>query len=162
MFAELQAIQSAASSLKTAGDIVNALISLGVKAEARAKVIELQAVIIAAQSSAMSAQASQMELLQRVSELEGELMKLENWEAEKQRYGLIRDSGGCMIYSLKQSFVEGGEEAHALCPNCYEANNKSYLQPSPDGARTAGQYCPKCKASFRVWGAARSGTGLAR
>ena len=65
MLAELSAIQAAAGSLQTAGEIVNALISLGIKAEVRAKVIELQGIILSAQSGAMSAQAAQMEMLER-------------------------------------------------------------------------------------------------
>jgi hypothetical protein len=152
MIAELSAFQAAATSLKTAGDIAKALLDLKVAADVQAKVIELNRMILTAQSDAMTAQATQIELLERVRELEGELKGLEDWEAEKQRYGLMRDNGGCMIYSLKQSFVDAGEEPHALCPHCYENDKKSFLQPAPEGVRQQGHHCPKCKTYFRVWG----------
>lgn len=151
-FDTLFAFQSAASSLKTAGEIVKALIGMKITAEVQAKVIELQGVILAAQSGAMDAQASQVQLLDRVRELEDELVKFKDWEAEKQRYGLVRDSGGCMIYALKQTAVDAGEAPHAICPNCYENGKKSFLQPAPDGARAHGAFCPQCNAAYRVWG----------
>jgi len=145
MIAELSAIQAAAGSLKTAGEIVNGLISLTVKAEVRAKVIELQGVILAAQSGAMSAQAAQMELLDRVRELEGELVRLKDWEAEKQRYERVRIDPGVMVPALKKEFVDAGEPPHLLCPNCYQKNEKSVFQPTPASEfRYRIHHCPAC------------------
>jgi hypothetical protein len=150
MIAELSAIQAAAGSLKTAGEIVGALISLGIKAEVRAKVIELQGVILAAQSGAMSAQASQMELLQRVRDLEGQLVRLEDWEAEKKRYALVQ-ADSATIYVLRKSEVDAGEVPHAICPRCYERAQKSILQGN-SRREGGGQFCPSCDVIYPMWG----------
>lgn len=149
MIAELSAIQSAAGSLKAAGDIVKTMVSMKVTAEVQAKIIELQAVIMAAQSGAMGAQASQMELLERVRELEGDLVKFKDWEAEKQRYEPQRFEPGVVVPALKEEFVRAGELAHLLCPACYQKGQKSIFQPTPETKfRYRIHRCPSCSTEL--------------
>ncbi|HCK84999.1 MAG TPA: hypothetical protein DHW63_10930 [Hyphomonadaceae bacterium] len=145
MIAELSAIQAAAGSLKAAGEIVKTLVGMKVTAEVQGKIIELQAVILTAQSGAISAQETQMELLQRIRELEGDLVKFKDWEAEKKRYEAKRLSPGVIVYALKQESVQAGELAHIACPNCYDGGRKSILQTTPKLAqRYRVHLCPAC------------------
>jgi len=155
MIAELSAIQAAASSLKTAGEIVKGMIGLKVAADVQAKIIELQSVILAAQSGAMSAQAAQTELLERVRQLENELVRLENWEAEKQRYHLQKFEPGTYVYVLKEEAVKAGEPIHAICPSCHERGRKFILQSSGEmlNRRRVFNCCNReCGARFALGG----------
>lgn len=149
MMSELQAFQAITGSLKSAGEIAKALISLKVTGDVQAKIIELNGVILAAQSSAMGAQASQMELLERVRELEGDLLKLKNWEAEKKRYESRRFDPGVVVPALRQEFVSAGELEHLLCPACYQKGEKSILQPTPElNKRYRVHRCPSCRTEL--------------
>jgi hypothetical protein len=149
MIAELSAIQAATGSLKSAGEIVKAMIGMKITAEVQAKIIELQTVIMSAQSGAMDAQASQMELLQRVRELEGELVKLKDWEAEKERYEPQTFRPGVVVPALKQEAMKPGEQPHLLCPECYERGRKSIFQPTPETKlRYRVHKCPACKTEL--------------
>ena len=149
MMAELQAFQAITGSLRSAGEIAKALISLKVAADVQAKIIELNGAILAAQSDALSAQATQMELLGRIGELEGKLKGVEDWDAEKQRYSMV-NANNVSVYVLKKSAMQSGEVPHAACPNCYQRKQKAILQPlmrSQDG----GFGCTACKATYRFW-----------
>ena len=83
-------------------------------------------------------------LLDRVSDLEQELKRFENWEAEKQRYQLHRTGRGNLAYVVKKSMANG-EPGHALCPKCFQESKKSILQPNNASFVAAkGYVCPSC------------------
>lgn len=149
MMAELQAFQAITGSLKSAGEIAKALVSLKVTSDIQTKIIELNGSILAAQSSALSAQASQMELLERVRELESDSVKLKDWETEKQRYDPKRFDPGVVVPALKEEFVRSGELDHLLCPACYQKSEKSILQPTPELVRRYRVHrCPACQTEL--------------
>lgn len=124
---DLAAIASAASGLRTAGQIVKSLIDLKVGAEIQAKVIELQTVIMSAQSDALAAQSDQFSLLERIRNLEAEVAQTKAWEAEKQRYELKEFPTGAFAYALKPDAAQG-EPPHRICAKCYQDGHKSILQ----------------------------------
>lgn len=75
----------------------------------------------------MDAQQHEATLLERIRELEGRVMKFENWQAEKQRYELTDVGRGAMAYRLKES-MSNGQPPHDICANCYEDHRKSILR----------------------------------
>lgn len=144
---DLDSIQSAVVSLKTATDIVTGLAKLKIGSEVQAKVIELNGVILSAQSSALAANSDQFALLERIRKLEAEIAKMKAWEAEKQRYALTELSSGAFAYVVKRD-ARAAEPLHAICAQCYEHGRKSILQ------WIHGQYgnvrftCNHCKTEF--------------
>jgi hypothetical protein len=124
---DFSAIGAAVTSLRLAGDIAKGLISLNTMAEVQAKAIELNEKIIDAQHRIFEANAAQSELVERVRKLEGEIARMKDWEAEKQRYQLVVPFTGCTVYALKAS-MSNGEAAHYLCANCFQEGKRSFLQ----------------------------------
>lgn len=141
----------ALSSFKTLTDIAQSFLQVRDTALIQGKVVELQAAIIAAQNETMAIQAAHAPLLARIDELEKEIVRLKDWETEKQRYELKRLDGGGLAYTLKGE-VKSSEAAHWLCANCYQNGRPSILQPVPRGmvhARAgvaAKLECPACKS----------------
>jgi hypothetical protein len=74
----------------------------------------------------MEAQLHEAFLIERIRELEKKLMQFENWEAEKQRYELVKLDPGILIRRLKAG-MENGEPPHEICANCHDAGKKSLL-----------------------------------
>lgn len=126
MYAELM---SAAASLRVAGQIANGLINLKTTTEVQAKAIELNGLILNAQSDLFAANASQTALVQEVGELKDQIIRMKDWEAQKQRYQLAAPYPGCLVYALKKT-MSGGEPPHYICTNCYESSKRSILQLS--------------------------------
>lgn len=96
-------LQGAVTGLKMAGDIAKGFLKLNSMSEVQGLTIELQSTILAAQTSALAAQAEQSSMIQRISELEKEIARIEAWEEEKQRYQLVAAWDGCFLYALKES-----------------------------------------------------------
>lgn len=83
------------------------------------------------QSALLAAQIAEAAALKRVTALEAEVAHLKNWEADRERYKLTRYEPGSVCYSHKPG-MEAGEPPVRLCPNCYTAAKKSFLQPTKD------------------------------
>lgn len=102
--------------------------------------------IIDAQHQIFAANAAQTMLLERVRELEGQLARMNDWEAQKQRYKLATPFAGCMVYALQKS-VSHGQPAHYLCASCFQKGQPSILQGKQiGGMRNAIYCCPICKS----------------
>src|ERR1700721_2101383 len=99
-------ITAAVGSLKAAGGIAKGLIGLKSDAEVQAKAIELNQKIIDAQHQIFEANAAQSSLLEKVRELESQLTRLHDWEAQKQHYKLAAPFVGCMVYALRKSLSD--------------------------------------------------------
>lgn len=139
-------------SLKTAGEITAALISLRDASVVEDKVRELNGVILAAQSSAFAAHLSQIELLDRVRTLEAEIARMKEWDAGKGTYQLKAVGTGAFAYASQPS-MNGAEPPHWLCVKCYDNRNKSILQMKGRAAsdRTANIWaCPQCRSEIQV------------
>ncbi|WP_340107649.1 hypothetical protein [Pikeienuella sp. HZG-20] len=123
----LAAIGSAISIMKSAKDGLSAAIATRDSAVLREKAIELNGQIIAAQELALSAQAAQSALIERERQLEAEIVRLKDWEAEKARYELSEAAPGCFTRAIKAG-MENGEPPHQICEQCYQDGRKSILQ----------------------------------
>jgi hypothetical protein len=156
MAIDLGSIAALKSSLDSAIDILKAMVGLRDAAMIQDKIIELQGVILSAQSSALAANTAQFSLLDRVRDLEQEIVQLKDWEREKQRYQLNAIDRGAFAYMPKPG-MEDSEPPHWLCPNCFNRRQKSFLQfKGQDRSRSGsrGEYstygCDTCNASIKV------------
>lgn len=141
---DIGSITAAVQSLKAAGDIATGLLRLHTAAEIQPKIAELNRQIIDAQHQVFAANAAQTELLKQIQELERQIGRMQDWEAQKQRYGLAAPFAGCMVYALKKEKCEG-EPPHYLCVACYQKGEKSILQGMeiPGGGRGAVYLCSR-------------------
>lgn len=113
-------IYAGISSFKVMLDIAKGLKDLSDASARYAAVIELQEKIFAAQEA-------QTSLIQKVGDLEKEVVQFKNWDAEKDRYKLTDYGGGTFAYALKPEKANG-EPAHRICANCFNKGHKSLLQ----------------------------------
>jgi hypothetical protein len=145
-------ITAAVGSLKAAGEIAKGLIGLKSDAEVQAKAIELNQKIIDAQHQIFEANAAQSSLLERLRDLEGQLARMHDWDAQKQRYRLAAPFSGCMVYALQKSMSDD-ETAHYLCTACFQKGQRSILQGKQThgpGRPSAVYYCPSCKSDAKT------------
>lgn len=146
---DLTAVGAAVSSLRAAGDIAKGLISLHTMAEVQAKAIELNGKIIDAQHKIFEANAAQTALVDRVRELEGQIARMKDWDAQQERYQLARPYTGVPAYALKKA-MSNGEAAHYLCANCFQSGKRSFLQHGKDKIGFVTLACAACKFEGRT------------
>ncbi len=120
-------VTQAFTSLQAATQLIKALMGVRDAAVIDSKMIELRDHLINAQNSIFESQAQQSTLIQRVHDLEKELMSIKAWEKEKERYQLIEPWRGCFLYALKEA-SKGTEPPHWICAQCYQEGRKSLLQ----------------------------------
>jgi hypothetical protein len=146
--ADMSAFSAAMASLRLAGDITKAMITLRDGQMIQAKVIELQGVILAAQQSALSAQSDQFTLLERVREFEKQVADLEEWNTQKQRYTLMNVGDGVVAYALKPD-ADPPEPFHLLCAKCFHYHKRSFLQATQKlEMRRRVHRCAECKSEY--------------
>jgi hypothetical protein len=107
------------SAFKTMLDMAKALKDMNDAAVRYGAVVELSEKIL-------SAREAQSEALDRIRELEQEMVKFEDWENEKQRYQLQNLDVGAFVYALKET-MSRGEPPHWLCTKCYGERKKGFL-----------------------------------
>lgn len=123
-------------AIKTAFDMSKTLQNIHDAVAHDRAVIELQKEIL-------SAQAVQATLLQRVSDLEKEVVQLKDWDADKKRYQLANIGNGVVALVLKPA-MSNGEAMHYLCADCAAKGQKSYLQPHIRGPYYEQYKCAGC------------------
>lgn len=131
------------SAFKSLFDMAKGLKDINDTAVRNAAVVELTEKIFAAQSA-------QATLIERVRDLEAEMMRLKAWDAEKQRYELKQWGDGAFARVLKES-ESNGEPIHPLCAACYDRGTKSIIHSngSPTWDKHAWD-CPTCKFSLKA------------
>jgi hypothetical protein len=85
----------------------------------------------------------------RVSELETEVARLKNWDADKARYQLAEIATGVVALSIKDA-MRNGEPFHRICANCAAGGKKSYLQQHIRGSSYDEFRCNECKEEFGI------------
>lgn len=157
----LSEISMGLSSLKAASDILKGLNAANTIVAINEVKIELQERVMEAREALSAAHEAQTTTLQRIRELEQEIMQLKDWEAEKRRYQLNAIDRGAFAYMLKAG-MENGEPPHWLCANCFGKRHKSFLQfkgqdarsPVP-GSNSRGDHsnygCDTCKGAVKVY-----------
>jgi hypothetical protein len=154
--ADLAAIAGLMATVRNLKDLVASMVHARDTAVLRAKVGEFNERLIDAQQDIFAIQQDRAALVERVTELVGQIAKLEAWQTEKERYELKDLTGGRVFaYALKEAMT-GGEPAHPICAHCYQAGSKSILQrvrrsPYPADVLT----CPACHNDLYLSGTSR-------
>ena len=146
---DIGAIASALSSLKAATDIAKTMIGLRDAQAMQAKVIELNGQILDAQGSVFAANQERATLIEKVRQLEKQLVDLEAWDAQKDRYQLT-DAGDSNFVLILKPEMRGGEPAHYICANCYEQRKKAILQHMNTRGMGDLLSCPLCKTKTLI------------
>jgi hypothetical protein len=107
-------------AIKTAFDIAQGLHKIHDVAARDRAVVDLQKELLAAQQA-------QSELITRTGELEREVARLKDWEADRARYQLAEIAPGIVAFAVKDG-MRNGEPFHRICANCCAAGRKAYLQ----------------------------------
>jgi hypothetical protein len=141
-------IGAAYSGLKTAYDIAKGLNATVTKVQINEIKIALQQHIMDAREALDVARETEAASARRIADLEQQIVRLKDWEAQKQRYQLTEISNGVFAHMLK-SAVETGEPRHCLCTNCFQHGKPSTLQAEQSyGVDTLS--CPLCKTAVKV------------
>jgi hypothetical protein len=147
---DITLISAGFSALNSAIQITKTAVGLRDSIMIQQEVGKLLPIINDAQKEALASYQRELALVKRVEELEAEVKRLKDWEAEKQRYGPKTIATGVVAYALKDR-MQGVEGEHCLCPNCFENGKKQYLQErrSPQSRRTL-LACTGCGAELDV------------
>jgi hypothetical protein len=152
---DMSTIAAALSSFNVLKNIAQSMIALRDSQALQAKIIEFNEALIDAQTKIFSVNEERSTLIERVRDLEKQVIQLETWDAEKKRYELKAFARGAFAYALKPE-AQGTEPPHQICANCYARGKKSILQLVPSNtARTVlgmgtTYRCPECKSEIRV------------
>lgn len=137
--------------IKAAADIARALVTIRDTVLVQSKVVELQQVIISAQQAAIAANSEHSELVETIGDLKNQIVKLKDWEAEKQKYEL-KKYGPILLYAQKEG-MEYTEPPHNLCQKCYNSGQKSILtEESRNPGRARVFVCHTCRSDYYVVG----------
>ncbi len=143
-------ISAGFQSLKASIEIGKALLKMGISAEIKDRIREMNDGILAAQESALASQQHQSALIKQVGELEKQIAELETWNAEAETYKLTNvrapnhPMGMAFAYAPKEG-THTGEPPHFICANCYQERHKSILQEQTlYPGRAVGLVCPRC------------------
>lgn len=147
---DMATLQSAISSLQTAGQIAKAMSELTASIELKAKVIDLQSTILAAQNSALAAHSDQFAMIERIRNLEKEIANVKAWAEEKKRYKMMPPWGNSIlvVYGLKES-SKGTDPPHWICAKCYDDGRRTILNPKK-GSNNMLLHCPTCRTDMET------------
>jgi hypothetical protein len=123
----IEYMPAALSSLSTASNIISGLIKLRDFSKHAAELTELQSHIIQANGHIISEQQAHSALTAKIEELEKEVVRLKNWDAERQKYSRREIATGVFAY-VENDFVGKLQNAHKFCCNCFDNYKKSTLQ----------------------------------
>lgn len=93
-------------------------------------------------------------MIERIRDLQEQIVQLKAWETEKQRYEFKTFGGGVACFLKPET--QGTEPMHPICANCYARGKISYLAKIPDdairAARNAGTVyqCFECPTKIGV------------
>ena len=123
----LQELTIAAQSVTALGTLLKSANTLSNYNEIVTAVSEVSAKLMAANTVASIAQEKQAALSTEINILEQEIMRLKNWEAERNKYKRREISRGVFAY-VESEFVGNMESAHKFCCTCFENTIISTLQ----------------------------------
>jgi hypothetical protein len=140
---------TALSSIKVASDLVTLVLKAKVDAAVTQKAIELQSSIITLQSTIFGIQTENQKLLEENNSLKQQIIDMNNWESEAQKYSLTEVCPGGVVYAINKDEA-GTQPDHWLCPNCYQNRRKSFLQKGMNVGEGHMFTCALCKNQLIV------------
>ncbi len=81
--------------------------------------------------------------------LKKDLIRIEDWKNEAERYALHEFVTGRFTYRISEE-VQGTEPVHDLCTNCYAQRQKSILQSKTGAERRKYLFCGACKLEIEI------------
>lgn len=142
--ADMSTIGAVVTSFNLAKDMAKAMVGLRDAQLMQAKVIELNTQIFDALDKALTAKQEHAALVERIRDLEKEIVGLKAWDTENENYELRNLAGASVVYAPKDS-MKGGGRAHYLCANCYSDRKKSFLQQVGPVL-----HCARCSAKIMI------------
>ena len=100
----------------------------------------------------LNVQTMALNLQQENAELRAKLAKMEDWNAEKERYEMKAVGQTARVFALKPGF-ENSEPPHWICPRCYDDNQRSILNFEMQdimGGHNDVWICSRCESRIRV------------
>ncbi len=116
--------------------------------ELNAQLMHLGAEVFRIQKEGLESTERERAALTRIHDLEGQVRKLEQRLADRERYELVEDHPGTLTLRLKEA-CRNGEPVHHLCPGCMDNKAvKSILQS--DNPMHTRYKCPNCQTLYRM------------
>src|SRR5258708_6000741 len=140
---------AASANLNAGLQIAKTLLSMKVGAEVVAKTNELQGVLASAMGQVLELQSALHVQHARVRELEAQIARHVDFDAQAKRYELKSVSEGALTYALKAG-AENGEPEHWLCVHCFERRERSILLYARPTLGRRIYACPTCKTEISV------------
>jgi hypothetical protein len=128
--------------IKTALDMAHGLQDINDAAARKMAIADLTEKIRAAQEAHSA-------LIRQVRELEKEVTRLKDWEADKKRYELAEIAPGIVVLAIRET-MRNGEPFHRICADCAANGRKSYLQSTAQGELYDVYRCNGCGAVLEV------------
>lgn len=125
------------AALRGLVDIVKGLGDLNERVAANTAVLELQQLMLESQTFNQG-------LMKENDDLNRELAKYTQWQAEERAHQLQELAPG--VFAVKKRAFEADEPPHYLCPHCFLERKKSILQALTVGHST--YRCHACDAKF--------------
>lgn len=143
-------------SLNAMTELLKVLNATSTQTQINTVKLGLQEGLLDAQRALFAAQTAQAADAAHIRELEERIVKLNDWEFEKQRYELKAIDSRAFAYMFR-SGMNTGEPSHWLCTNCFENGKRSVLQSrgasqrdGPNGIQTIWG-CNACKGEVSVF-----------
>ena len=146
----IEYFQLAYNSGKAAFDVAKGITALNSEVERNLAVVEIQRLVLDGNANLMAAQQSHSEALNRVDDLEKEILRLKDWSAEKQNYQLKSIDPSGFAYMPKPG-MNDGQPPHWLCTNCFEQAQKSILQLKGTVGQFSTHHCNRCSGQMAVY-----------
>jgi hypothetical protein len=135
-----QSVQALGTLLKTANGLAN-------YNEIVLAVSEVNSKLMQANTTALASQERHAELITKVSTLEAEVRRLQDWSSTAAQYELIEIATGVFAYAPR-SRAGKLESVEKLCGNCFTQGQRSTIQQSYESERGLGLTCHRCKAKL--------------
>ena len=145
------AVAALITGSKNLFDLSKAALDVAGSVKAQSKVIELQSQILSIQHSALAASETQTALLNRIKQLESEIGRLKEWDADKDKYRFEDVGAGAFVYSPKAE-PTATEPNHWLCVKCFDGKQRAVLQNQGRSKSSDLSVfgCPTCKSTINV------------
>ena len=145
---------AATTGLRAVSDMVVGLQNLKTTADVHAKAIELNQKILTVQQELFAAHMKETALVDEVRDLKGQIARMKDWDAEKQRYELAAPFSGCMVYALKKSASRRATARPLITfvlPATRKASHRSYKAEKDAKRRKARAMPPSSATSADPW-----------
>lgn len=145
---DMSAIGSLLGSLNTAKDLIGALVGVRDRVLIDRQIAEVSSKLYEASTRATAAQQEHAALLNRIAELEREVMRLTERHHQKEKYQL-KDVYLGSFAMVRKTDDDALHSSHWLCQSCFEKGQNFVLQGRLQGQMKTWT-CPNCKSEFQT------------